>query len=73
MHFAAAYGHFGVVKALASLANVNVNAASNNGMTPLHFAAADGHTDVVNALVSLPNVNANATSNHVRQRCISQL
>ena len=66
MHYAATIGHTDVVNMLASLPGINVNAAANDGWTPIHYAERYVHTDVFNALTSLPNINANVPDNTTR-------
>ena len=52
------YGHLDVVRELLSQ-GAKVDAADNNGLTPLHVACYNGHLEVVRELLSWsPNVNA---------------
>jgi len=53
MHFAAAYGHPGVLRALVEY-HANVNHRSKSGHTPLLLAAQWNHTDCVKLLASNP-------------------
>lgn len=59
-YFASGYGHFEIVKYLASLPNTDVNAKNQDGLTALHFAAQRGQLKVVKFLCDLPNIEINA-------------
>ena len=51
---AACYGETEIVKILAYL-TYNLNAANNQGYTPIHFAAGNGRTKIVKILAPLTN------------------
>ena len=53
LHLAAAGGHANVVKVLARVGGIHLQAPDNNGRTPLHWAAAAGHEATVAALLDL--------------------
>lgn len=53
LHLAAAGGHANVVKVLARVGGIHLQAPDNNGRTPLHWAAAAGHETTVAALLDL--------------------
>jgi ankyrin repeat protein len=53
LHLAAAGGHANVVKVLARVGGIDLQAPDHNGRTPLHWAAAAGHEATVAALLDL--------------------
>ena len=59
---AARNGHQGIVKALLTHPDIDLNPATRTGATPLFLAASGGHADVVRELIALPGVDLEKTS-----------
>jgi len=53
LHTACCLGRLEIVDYLLHLPNVNVTAATTQGMTPLHWAARHGHVDICRRLLAL--------------------
>lgn len=51
LHIAARRGNYSIVKALASMGNINLSALNNTGLTPMALAAARGHDRIVRLLL----------------------
>ena len=50
---------YGIVEKLLQNPNIDVNAANDDGTTPLHVAAGKGELPIVNALLDNPNIDIN--------------
>ena len=57
---ASTQGNLGVVRALLDAPDIDVNAANEDGWTPLICAAGLGHLEVVRALLNRSDADANA-------------
>ena len=51
-----------VVQRLLTVPNIDINAVTHEGSTPLYAAAAGGHLEIVEILLALPNIEMNVVT-----------